>query len=94
MSTEKTFRELVEKKFWSEDGKKRYYDNLDVIKAIVKLSEEDKLKDVKSKDFMAWAKLVGIQREVRGMNQNEMYHIFSSKVANVWRPKLKEWGII
>jgi hypothetical protein len=92
----KTFREFVneEVESWSEDGKIRYFDNMDLITTIVTLSAQGKLKDVKSKDFKEWAKILRLQKEIRGMNQSEMYYVFSGMVTNNWKPKMKKWGLI
>jgi len=61
--------------------------NQDLIDAILELSKRGQLRYVKSKDFKAWAKALNISKEIRGMNQSEMYYVFDGFVANVWRPR-------
>jgi len=85
---------IAESESWSDDGKIRYFDNMELITAIVTLSTEGKLRNVKSKDFKEWAKVLRLQKEIRGMNQSEMWDVFSGFVANNWKPKMKKWGLI
>ena len=75
-----TFKELFEAEKWVNP-------NQELIDSIVLLSKHGKLRDVKAKDFKEWAKALNISKEIRGMNQSEMYYVFDGMVANTWRPR-------